>query len=143
MEIVSFNSFNLEATIDFVWSNWKQKQDNFVNAQQMAEQEASKLLASQFQLDLDDCLDRQFQTALNLQILPSKEFSVFSVTAYFNYKGVSFYLCRVRILDTLHWELNYLSKSIPCLPEFLKTQILIELGRIKNDSVLVVTSHET
>lgn len=140
MEIVAYGSFNLDLAIDYTWSNWKQKQDSILSAQTAAQEESSKHLVSQFQDELDDCLDRQFQTALGLQILPVSEISVYSVVAHFEYKYVTFYLRRINVLDTLHWELTQDATRFICLPEYLKTQILIELGKIKNQAKLVLAS---
>jgi hypothetical protein len=142
MEIIAYNSFNLDLAIDYTWNNWRQKQDNIVATHLAVEQESSKWLISQFQSELDDCLDRQFKTALNLQTLPISNLSVFSVVAQFEYKNTALYLRRINILDTLQWELSYLSTKIICLPEYLKTQILIELGKIKNKATLVVTTQD-
>lgn len=142
MEIITFNSFNLDLAIDYTWNNWKQKQDSIVNAQVATQQEASNFLSSQFQFDLDDCLDRQFQSALNIEILPIADMSIFNVTARFQYQDTDFYLNRINLFDTLYWQLNYLSFSIDCLPEYLKIQILIELGKLKNAAALIVTKNE-
>lgn len=140
MEIVAYGSFNLDLAIDYTWSNWKQKQDRIISAQVTAEEESSKHLISQFQNELDDCLDRQFQTALSLQTLPINDLSVYSVVAHFEYRSVMFYLRRTKVLDTLQWELSHGSTIITCLPEYLKTQILIELGRIKNETRLALNT---
>ncbi|GAX43447.1 hypothetical protein NIES4075_44600 [Tolypothrix sp. NIES-4075] len=142
MEIVAYGSFNLDLAIDYTFGNWRQKQDSIAAAQIAAEQEASKWLISQFQSELDDCLDRQFQTALNMQTLPISDLSVFSVVAHFEYKDVIFYLRRINFSDTLQWELSYTSNRIICLPEYLKTQILIELGKIKNSKTLQIAPNE-
>jgi hypothetical protein len=140
MEIITLSYFNLELAIDYAWNTWKQKQENILKAQIAAQQEAEKWLTSQFQSDLDDCLDRQFQSALNIEVLPVSEISIFSVTAHFQYQTIQFYLRRISCFDTLQWELNYLSKSVVCLPEYLKNQILIELGQLKNKTALTVVT---
>lgn len=140
MEIIALSSFNLELAIDYAWSTWRQKQENILKAQIAAQQEAEKWLVSQFQFDLDDCLDRQFQSALNLKVLPVSEISIFSLTAHFEYQSIQFYLRRTNLFDTLQWELSYLSKSVVCLPEYLKNQILIELGQLKNKTALTVAT---
>lgn len=140
MEITTYNAFNLDLAIDYTFNTWKQKQDSIVTAQVAAEEESSKWLISQFQTELDDCLDRQFQTALNLQTLPISDLSVYSVVAHFEYKSTMFYLRRVKLSETLQWELSYLSNRIVCLPEYLKTQILIELGKIKNIATLAISA---
>lgn len=140
MEIVSYNSFNLDLAIDYTFNTWKQKQDSITTAQIAAEEESSKLLIFQFQSELDDCLDKQFQTALNFQTLPVSDLSVYSVVAHFEYKDTIFYVRRVKLSETLQWELSYLSNIIVCLPEYLKTQILIELGKLKNESSLATVA---
>lgn len=140
MEIIAYNSFNLDLAIDYTWNNWKQKQESFTKSQLAAQEESSKGLISQFQTELDDCLDRQFQSALNIKVFTPSEISVFSVVAHFEYNGINFYLRRCCVFDSLQWEVKYLSKTIICLPEYLKTQILIELGKIKNESTLATVT---
>ncbi|MBW4479678.1 MAG: hypothetical protein KME54_23235 [Tolypothrix brevis GSE-NOS-MK-07-07A] len=140
MEIIAYSSFNLDLAIDYTWNNWKQKQESIRKSQLAAQEESSKWLISQFQTELDDCLDRQFQSALAIGVLTPTEISIFSVVAHFQYKDINLYLRRCCVFDSLQWELKYLSKTIICLPEYLKTQILIELGKLKNESGLATVT---
>ncbi|MGF1991865.1 MAG: hypothetical protein RMY62_028915 [Nostoc sp. ZfuVER08] len=128
MEII-LPGFNIEAAIDSQWKSVNEKENAIQTYRLSAEQGATELLTKQFENELNSCLDSNIQSSLNLKILPPKEISVFSVCAYFEFKGVSFYLRRH---PQNYWEISYQEQVIPASADFLQKQLLCELGKVKN-----------
>ena len=132
MEITLVSSFNLDAAVDAKSNRTQEKQKSIADARNSAEAEAIKILTLQFQSELDDALDRPFQNALQLLVLPITQISVLSVVACFQYLNTNFYLRRTTVLDSFYWEINYLSNTINCSPDSLKSRLLIEMGKLKS-----------
>jgi hypothetical protein len=132
MEVMLVSSFNLDAAVDAESNRTQEKQKNIADARNSAEAEATKILTLQFQSELDDALDRPFQNALQLLVLPITQISVLSMVACFQYLNTNFYLRRTTVLDSFYWEINYLSNTINCSPDSLKSRLLIEMGKLKS-----------
>ncbi|MBL1199148.1 MAG: hypothetical protein FWK04_08680 [Nostoc sp. GBBB01] len=132
MEII-LPGFNIEAAIDSQWKSIKDKEITIQADRQLAEEAAVAALTKQFANELDACLEERIKTSLNIQVLPPKEISVFSVCAYFEFQNIGFYLRRH---PKNYWEISYKEQLIPASADFLQKQLLSELGKVKNASVI-------
>jgi len=120
-----------EAVRNFVEEFLEEAWEGCVEAGYVVANSVDSFIAAE-KLRKAQALDRPFQNALQLLVLPITQISVLSVVACFQYLNTNFYLRRTTVLDYFYWEINYLSNTINCSPDSLKSRLLIEMGKLKN-----------
>ncbi|MCC5640320.1 hypothetical protein LC593_31700, partial [Nostoc sp. CHAB 5844] len=129
MEII-LPQFNIEEAIDSAWQANQAKTEIINSDRQKAEETAINALTGQFKKEFDTYLDSSIQSSLNIKIIPPTELAVFSVYAVFDYSGKAIKVKR----DSQNWEIFIDEKSTVVSPDLLKSTLLLELGKLRNEN---------